>query len=115
MSKLFCIADLIQIMMKEAEKLMKGSVHEEDFFIVRDALVFVTSKETTKLMKENNYFHRWFLPMNVLQDGTHYYGRPVGNSPEFMPLDNSHNRDISHSLRSHCVLGRFLAGRGGNR
>ena len=59
-------------------------------------------------MKENNYFHRSLLPMNGFQDGTHYYGRPVGNSPEFMPLDNSLNRDILHSLRFHCVLSRFF-------
>ena len=46
--------------------------------------------------------------MNGLQDGTPYAGRPVGNSPEFMPLDNSINRDILNSLRFHCVLGRFV-------
>ena len=59
-------------------------------------------------MKEKNCFHRWLLPMNGLQDETPYAGRPVGNSPEFMPLNNSLNRDILHSLRFHCVLRRFL-------
>ena len=29
-------------MMKEAEELMKGSVHEENLFIVQDDLVFMT-------------------------------------------------------------------------
>ena len=94
--------------MKEAEKLTKGSVHEADFFIVHDALVLMTSKEKIKSMKENNYLHRWSLPMNGLQDRTTYYGRPVGNSPEFIPLHNILNRDILHSLRFHCVLSRFL-------
>ena len=94
MSKFFCITDMIRFMMKEAEKLMKGSVHEDDLFIAHDALVLMTAKETIKWMKENNYFHNWLLPMNVLQDGTPYSGRAVGNSPEFMPLDNSLNRDI---------------------
>ena len=46
--------------------------------------------------------------MNGLQDGTPYAGRPVGNIPKFMPLDNSLNRDILHSLRFHCVLSRFV-------
>ena len=85
MSKFCCITDLIRFMMKEAEKLIKGSVHEDDFFIIRDALVLMTAKETIKWMKENNYLHRWLLPMNGLQDGTPYDGHPVGNSPEFMP------------------------------
>ena len=46
MSKLCCITDLIRFMMKEADKLMKGSVHEEDFFIVHDALVLMTANVT---------------------------------------------------------------------
>ena len=54
MSKLCCITDLILFMMKKAEKLMKGSVHEEDFFIVHDDLVLMTSEDTIKWMKENN-------------------------------------------------------------
>ena len=37
-----------------------------------------------------------------------YSGRPVDNSPEFMPLYHSLNRDIWHSLSFHCVLSRFL-------
>ena len=107
MSKFCCITDLIRFMMKEAEKLMKGSVHEENFFIFHDALVLMTSKETIKCMKDNNYFHHWLLPMNRFQDRTPYNGLPLGNIPEFMPLDNSLNRDILHCLRFHCILGRF--------
>ena len=68
-------------MMKEAENLTKGSVHEDDLFIVHDALVLMTVKETIEWMKEKNCFHRWLLSMNGLQDGTPYAGRPVGNIP----------------------------------
>ena len=87
---------------------MKGFVHEDDFFIFRDDLVLMKANETIKCMKENNCFHRWLLPMNIFQDGKPYDGRPVVNSPEFIPLDNSLNIDILHSLRFHCVLSRFL-------
>ena len=51
--------------------------------------------------------------MNGLQDGTPYAGRPVGNSTEFTPLENSLNRDILHCLRFHCVLRRFFLDGGG--
>ena len=94
--------------MKETEKLMKWSVHEDDFFILHDALVLMTENETIKRMKENNYLHCWLLPMNGFQDGKPYAGRPVGNRPKCMPLDNILNRDIFHSLRFHCVLIHFL-------
>ena len=108
MSKFCCITDLIRFMMKEEENLMKGSVNEDDFFIIHDALVLMTAKETIEWMKEKNFFHSWLLPMNGLQDGTPYDGHPVGNSPDFMPLDNSLNRDILQSLCFHCVLSRFV-------
>ena len=100
-------------MMKEVENLMKGSVREDDLFIVHDDLVLMTAKDTIKWTKEKNCFRCWLLPMNGLQDRTPYSGPPVGNSPEFMPLDNSLNRDILNSLRFHCVLSRFLIDREG--
>ena len=53
-------------------------------------------------MRQNGYLHKWLFPLNGLQDGTPYAGRPLGNSPEFMPLDNSLNRDIIHSFRMHA-------------
>ena len=108
MSKFCCITDLIRFLMKEAEKLMKVSVHEENFFIVHNALVLTTAKETITWMKENNYFRRWFLLMNGLQYETPYAGHPVGNSPEFIPLDNSLNREILYSLCFCCVLSPFV-------
>ena len=95
-------------MMKEVEKLMKGSVYEDNFFIAHDDLALMTAKGEITWTKEKNYSHSWLLPMNGLQYGTPYAGRPVGNSPEFMPLDNTPNRDILHSFHFHCVLSRFV-------
>ena len=62
MSKFCCITDLIWFMMKEAAKLMKGSVHEDDFFIVHDALVLKTVKETIKWMKVTTTYIVGFCP-----------------------------------------------------
>ena len=51
MSKLCCITDLISFMMNEVEKLMKGSVHENYFYIFYDTLVLMTAKETIDWIK----------------------------------------------------------------
>ena len=64
-------------------------------------------------MKEKNCFHHWLLTMNGLQDKTPCSGRTVGNSPKFMPLYHSINRDTLHSLHFHCVLSRFVLDREG--
>ena len=87
---------------------MKGYVHDEDFFIVHDDLVLITEKDTTSWIRENNYSHRWLLPINGFQYGTPYDGRPVVDSPESMTLDNSLNIDIFHTLKFHCVLSCFV-------
>ena len=47
--------------------------------------------------------HEWIAGRDTL-----FWARPVGKIPNFMPLDNSLNRDILHSLCFHCVLSRFL-------
>ena len=108
MSRLCCIYNLIRFMMNEAEKSTKGSVHEYNLFIVHDALVLMTAKETINWMRKNGYLNQWLLPLDGLQDRTTCAGRSVGNSPESMPLDNSLNRDILHSLRMHSVLSRYI-------
>ena len=66
---------------------MKGSVHEDDFFIVHHDLVLITIKEIINGMKQNSYLPIWLLPLNGLWGDTPYAGCTVGNSPEFMPLD----------------------------
>ena len=56
MSKFCCITDLIRFMMNEAEKLTKGSVHEDDLYIVQDDLVLMAAKETIKWMKKKGTY-----------------------------------------------------------
>ena len=113
MSKFCCITNLIRFMTNEEEKLMKGSVHEYNLFIVHDALVLMTAKESINLMRNNGYLHQWLLPLNGLQNGTPYARCPIGNIPEFMPLDNSLNREILHFLCMYSVLRRFIIDGGG--
>ena len=84
---------------------MKGSVHEEYLFIVHDDLVLMTAKKKIIWMGQNGYLYRWLIPLNGLQDGTPSSGRPVCNSPEFMPLDNLINFDIY----TPCAFIVFLA------
>ena len=85
MSRFCCIANLIRFMMNESEKLMKGSVHKDDIFIVYNYLMLMTEKETINCMRKNGYLHRWLLPLDGLPDGTPYAVRHVGNFTGFIP------------------------------
>ena len=57
-TKLCCITDLICFMTNEADKLMKGSLQKEYFFIIHDDLVLMTEKETIKWMIKKGYLNR---------------------------------------------------------
>ena len=70
--------------------------------------MLMTAKETINWKINNGYLHIWLLPLNGLQDGTPYTGRPFGNIPGFIPLDKLLNCDILHSLRMHSVLSRYI-------
>ena len=63
MSKFYCITDLIRFVMNEADKMMKGSLHEDDLYIVHDALVLMTAKETINWMKKKGTYIVGCLPL----------------------------------------------------
>ena len=47
---------------------------------------------------------RWLVLQNEVNAGTVYAGRPVGNSPEFMPWFNSLNANVKRSHSYHYVV-----------
>ena len=59
--------------------------------------------EATEICR-NNVAKKWLVPSLGCNKGTKYEGRPVGNSPEFMPLNNSLNQDIKLAHDFHCAL-----------
>ena len=107
------ISDLVDFIAEESNRLMMESVHEKDWFFYHDALSLLTSKECTQYMKDTecygkSIYERWLLPMNDVNINTAYHGKCVGNSPEFMPLDNSLFHDLQSSHRYHCAVTEHL-------
>jgi hypothetical protein len=59
----------------------------------------MTAKETVEWMKQKGYYSRCLLPELDLYQDFHdvkkrYDGRPIGGTPEGMPLDNNLNQDL---------------------
>ena len=98
------IKDLLRKVYDASEKVFKGTLFEDEWLFYHDALSLMTATSTIQWMKEVDIYKRWLLPKNNLNGGTTYSGRPVGNSPEFMPLDNALNNDIQQSLSLHCAI-----------
>ena len=116
------VSDLINHMAVESTEIMKDTIYKGKALFYHDALSQLTEKRTVEWMKNNKIGERqiydlWIKPVLdcnneiVLRDGTvnkNYAGRPVGNSPEFMPLDNSLNQDIHCAARAQVSATRFL-------
>ena len=47
---------------------------------------------------------KWLVPMKGVNEGTCYEMYPVGNSQEFMPMDNSLNACLNWSHEQHCAI-----------
>ena len=74
----------------------------------------MTAKQTREWMSENtingsNCMSKWLVPMCGCNANTPFEKRSVGNSPEFMPLDNSLNNDVKKNHDFHCALTSHLA------
>ena len=113
-STTFChsayICNYIDHMMKESERVMKGTIHENTWMVYHDALAIMTAKSTKEWMRQKGYLKRWILPSDDLYDNLpdnvrkSYQGKPVGNSPEYMPLDTHLNQDIHASHDYHAII-----------
>ena len=54
-SKFCYISDMIRFMVKEGDKIIKETVHEDGFLIVHDALLLMTVKTKITWMHKNNH------------------------------------------------------------
>ena len=108
MRKFMCITELVQRIHDHSKAAFRGTTHEDDWYFYHDALSQMTAKSTVRWMKQRDIYRRWLIPLNGCNCGTVYDNRPVGNSPEFMPLDNSLNQDIQVSLSLHCAVTAHL-------
>ena len=104
-----CITELVQHIHDSSKAAFVGTVHENDWYFYHDALKQLTAKSTVEWMKKKDIYKRWLIPQLGLNFGTLYFARPIGNRPEWMPLDMSLNNDIQSALSLHCAITSYLA------
>ena len=108
------ICHYIEHMMTESARIMKDTIHENTWMVYHDALSIMTSKNTKEWMRQKGYLQRWILPSSDLynnlpiQARKAYQGKPVGNSPEFMPLDTHLNQDLHTCHDYHATITQHL-------
>ena len=118
LSSTFChsmlICHYIDHMMAKSERVMKETIHEKTWMVYHDALSLMTAKSTKQWMREKGYLKQWMLPSDDLFDNLpneikkSHEGKPVGNSPEFMPLDTHLNQDLHESHNLHATVTSHL-------
>ena len=113
LSPFISIHTIVMQIIERADEVMINTNHPDDWVFYHYALSLMTSKECIKWMKSTIFkgiliFNRWLLPEKGLNKGTRYEETVVGNYPEFMPLDNSLNRDIRATHDMHCMYTNHL-------
>ena len=113
MQKYVSIQTLWTDVMDSTVEGFRGTTHENDFRIYHDALSQLTADATKEWLKtkrhgDRSWFDIWITPLEGLNAGTCFFGRPVGNSPELMPLDCSLLADLSHDLSRHVRMTKAL-------
>ena len=87
----------------ESRRLMEGTKYSDNWFFYHDALSLMTSKSCKAWMDKEGILKHWLLPKEGLNKGTVYENRPIGNSPELMPLDCSCNRYLHDCVNRHVI------------
>ena len=115
-----CVTHLVQHIDSTTRAAYKGTKYESTYLWSHDALTQMFDKTCIEWMKKERYYERWLKPEmgiseevfwqkeGILESSKRYNGRPVGNSPELMPLDNSLFRDFRASLNLHIGLTAHL-------
>ncbi|KAL7534623.1 hypothetical protein ACHAXR_006003 [Thalassiosira sp. AJA248-18] len=99
----------------ETKKAYENTVHKDTWMFYHDALKLMTAKDCVDWMKKQfideekkvSYYDKWVLPIFGLNDEfARFKGRPIGNSPEMMPLDNCLNKDLHECVSRHVLMSR---------
>ena len=103
-----CITELVRHMDTHTAAVYKGTEFEKTYKWYHDALTQLTCKRTRAWMEEEDLLKHWLLPVGPYNEGTVYYGRPVGNTPEIMPWDCSLNRDVHCTVEFYSAMSKWL-------
>ena len=121
MMKFISVRDLVMHMTVESDEIMRGTQHEDEAMFKHDALSLMTAGKTVEWMKATivngrSIYSRWLLPEAGLNDEitaygkmtTRYQGRPPGNLPRLMSLDEFANKNLMDCVNAHVSATRRM-------
>ena len=116
MMKFISVRDLVMHMTVESNEIMRGTQHEDEAMFKHDALSLMTAGKTVEWMKATivngrSIYSRWLLPEAGLNKEitaygkmtTRYQGRPPGNLPRLMSLDEFSKKTTVNYVNSHVL------------
>jgi len=103
-----CITELIEHVVQETKRVFTDMKYDGNHFFYHDALTQMTNKYMKEWMREKGYLNMWVLPMKGCNAGTPCADRPVGDSPEMMPLDSSLFEGLHAGVHRHITRTMLL-------
>ena len=81
-------------MIQTTEKIYKGKVYKDKWYIYHNALSLMISTVARSYMEENRYLPKIILPQVGLNEGTRFANSATGNQPGLMLLNAHLNQDL---------------------
>ena len=98
------INTLVQKIYKNTKKIFQGTVYKNNFFFYHDTLSLLTSRSCKDFMIKSGIIKHWILSENNLNQHIKHTNRPIGNSPEIMPLDSNLKKDLHEGVNWLCPI-----------
>ncbi|KAJ1382079.1 hypothetical protein B484DRAFT_461950, partial [Ochromonadaceae sp. CCMP2298] len=105
-----CITALMAHVIDESERIYAGTPQADTFSIFHDGLSAWWEKEAQEYMQMRGYAHRQLRCIGLVNKGTRYAGRMVGDSPEICRALDAHGfADHKLSMAYHTSLSSIYA------
>ena len=95
---------LVKQIYENTKKVFSGSMYKNNFYFYHDTLSLMTSHSCKECMTRTGIINHWVLPQKDINKQTKYFNRPVGNSPEVMPMDSNLNKDLHEGVNWLCCI-----------
>jgi len=107
------VTELIDHIISKGNKVYENTQFKHTWVIGHDALSQLWEKGAVEYLALKGFDKTRMLgPQgDTNQNDAHYKDRPVGNSPEVMPLDNNLNADLVYGHSLHIAVTRHLDSR----
>ena len=104
MKSFISINRIVKLTYENTKKEFFGTMYKNDFYFYHNALTLMTSRSCKEYITRTGITNHWVLLQRDNNKQTKFFNRPIGNSPEVMPIVRNLNKDLHEGANWLCCL-----------